>query len=143
MAGDTRNRRLNAVPGGILPGAASTTACGHPASRGPPGEFQSSLCYVRSRHVAQAERFLQNGNHLEDILATLNIKHFPEDLYAELREMAQREQRSTTQQAVYLLSRAVNRSLPYSLLELRGLGKECWRDVEPHEHVKREREAWR
>lgn len=75
-------------------------------------------------------------------MATLNIKQFPDELYVHLRKMAEREHRSIAQQVVHLLSRAVEHSEPRSLLELRGLGKECWRDVDPTEHVKREREAW-
>ena len=76
-------------------------------------------------------------------MATLNIKHVPDGLYSRLREMAEREHRSISQQVVHLLSHATARPEPRSILELRGLGKECWGDVDAAEHVKREREEWR
>jgi hypothetical protein len=41
-----------------------------------------------------------------------------------------------------ILSDALEESEALSLLDLRGLGKEAWRDVDAAEHVEREREAW-
>lgn len=30
----------------------------------------------------------------------------------------------------------------HSILELRGLGKELWKDIDPVEHVRAERDSW-
>lgn len=75
-------------------------------------------------------------------MATLNIKCFPEPLYAELRRRAEREHRSIAQQVVHLLTEAVERREPMSILELRGLGKEAWSSLDAAEHVQQERSAW-
>ena len=74
-------------------------------------------------------------------MAVLNIKGFPDDLYEELRERAQREHRSLTQEVIHLLQREVDRE-PRSLLELRGLGREAWKGVDAARWVAEERNAW-
>ena len=75
-------------------------------------------------------------------MATLNIKSFPDDLYSDLKERARREHRSLTQEIIHLLTEAIARPEPASILELRGLGKEIWKDVEATEHVESERASW-
>ena len=75
-------------------------------------------------------------------MATLNIKSFPDDLYTDLRERAQREHRSLTQQVIHLLTEAVARPEPTSILELRGLGKSLWEDIDAAEYVESERASW-
>lgn len=75
-------------------------------------------------------------------MATLNVKDFPDDLYERLREASARERRSIAQQVVHLLDQALQEERVHSLLELKGLGKELWNDVDAPEHVRRERDAW-
>ena len=75
-------------------------------------------------------------------MATLNIKSFPEALYGKLQEKAEREHRSLSQEVVHLLSKAVEEQEPRSILELRGLGKEIWKDVDVARYIEEERQAW-
>lgn len=75
-------------------------------------------------------------------MATLNIKGFPNDLYEALRARAEREHRSVAQEVTHLLSQTLREPAPLSILELRGLGKEIWRGIDPAEHVERERRSW-
>ncbi len=75
-------------------------------------------------------------------MATLNIKGFPDRLYKKLQTRAKREHRSVAQEVTHLLSEALDAPKPLSILELQGLGKELWRDIDPAEHVERERAAW-
>ena len=75
-------------------------------------------------------------------MATLNIKNLPDRLYKSLRARAKRKHRSMAQEVVHLLSEALENSEPLSILELRGLGKECWKGIEPSSHVEEERKAW-
>ena len=75
-------------------------------------------------------------------MATLNIKNFPDDLYERLQERAEREHRSLAQQVVHLLAESASKPKLHSILELRGLGKELWKDIDPVEHVRAERDSW-
>jgi plasmid stability protein len=75
-------------------------------------------------------------------MATLNVKNIPDSLYRKLQAQAKREHRSVAQHVTWLLSRALNQPPRLSILELKGLGKEHWRDVDAAEHVARERDAW-
>lgn len=75
-------------------------------------------------------------------MATLNIKNFPDDLYERLQERAEREHRSLAQQVVHLLEELEGKPKLHSILELRGLGKELWKDIDPVEHVRTERDSW-
>lgn len=75
-------------------------------------------------------------------MATLNVKEFPESLYERLRERARREHRSIAQEVIHILSRELQADERLSLLDLRGLGKEAWKDVDPTDHVERERSSW-
>jgi hypothetical protein len=43
---------------------------------------------------------------------------------------------------IYLLAQAVEPAVPRSIMELKGLGKECWQDVEPVAYVRAERDSW-
>ena len=63
-------------------------------------------------------------------MAVLNIKNLPEHLHAKLQE------------ATHLLDAPLDAPERLSILELRGLGKELWTDVDPVTHVQRERAAW-
>lgn len=75
-------------------------------------------------------------------MATLNIKNLPDPLYKRLRTRARRERRSLAQEVIYLLSRAVDEPAPLSIRELRGLGKQHWRGVDPVRRIAKERRAW-
>ena len=75
-------------------------------------------------------------------MATLNIKNLPDSLYRKLQARAKRERRSVAQEVTHLLDAALASNEPLSILELRGLGKRIWRDVDAAAHVKRERAAW-
>lgn len=75
-------------------------------------------------------------------MATLNVKNLPDKLYRKLCAQARRHRRSTAQEVIQILSDALDQREPLSLLELRGLGKEAWRDVDAARHVQRERGTW-
>src|SRR5436309_3042290 len=55
----------------------------------------------------------------EHAMATLNIKNFPDSLYAQLQERAEREHRSLAQQVVHLLEESSGKPKLHSILELR------------------------
>ncbi len=75
-------------------------------------------------------------------MATLNIKNLPDRLYKKLQARAKRERRSVAQEVTRLLDAALDTPEPLSILELRGLGKEHWKDIDAATHVQRERAAW-
>ena len=75
-------------------------------------------------------------------MAALNIKNFPDALHRKLKARAKREHRSLSQEVVHLLTEALEKPNRRSILELEGLGKEIWKDIDPVEHVKRERASW-
>ena len=75
-------------------------------------------------------------------MATLNIKNFPDPLYELLQERAEREHRSIAQQVIHLLEESAGTPTLHSILELRGLGKELWKGIDPVEHVRAERDSW-
>lgn len=75
-------------------------------------------------------------------MATLNIRNFPDALYERLQKRAEREQRSLSEQVIYLLEKSAGEPQLHSILELRGLGKELWKDIDPIEHVRAERDSW-
>ena len=74
-------------------------------------------------------------------MAVLNIKDFPTDLQALLRERARAERRSLAQEVIYLLERAV-RQEQHSILDLRGLGKEIWSGQDASAYIENERDEW-
>ena len=75
-------------------------------------------------------------------MATLNIKNLPDGLYKKLQARAKRERRSVAQEVIGLLSKALNPPRQLSILDLKGLGKEYWQDLEATEHVAKERASW-
>ena len=75
-------------------------------------------------------------------MAVLNIKNLPDALYKKLQARAKREHRSVAQEVTHLLSDALETAKPLSILELKGLGKEHWREVDAAKHVERERASW-
>ena len=75
-------------------------------------------------------------------MATLNVKTFPDGLYEELKARARRERRSVAQEVTTILRAALEQPPPMSILELRGLGKELWTDIDAGAHVDEERGSW-
>jgi plasmid stability protein len=75
-------------------------------------------------------------------MATLNVKNLPDGLYRKLQARARRQRRSVAQEVTQILSDTLETPKPLSILDLRGLGKEHWHDVEAATHVTRERPAW-
>jgi len=76
-------------------------------------------------------------------MATLNVKHLPDALYRKLKARAKRERRSVAQEVTVLLEQALEPPAALSILELRGLGGELWRDIDAGSHVAGERAGWR
>ena len=76
-------------------------------------------------------------------MATLNVKNLPDALYRKLKARAKRERRSVAQEVTVLLTQALEPAAALSIHELRGLGKDLWRDVDAAAHVASERSAWR
>ncbi len=75
-------------------------------------------------------------------MATLNVKNLPDALYKKLRQQAKRERRSVAQEVTWLLDKALNPPRQLSILDLKGLGRECWQAVDATEHVAKERASW-
>lgn len=75
-------------------------------------------------------------------MATLNVKNVPDALYRRLQARARRQRRSVAQEVIHLLSQAVGQPAPLSILELRGLGRDLWRGVDPAAHVAEQRSSW-
>lgn len=75
-------------------------------------------------------------------MATLNVRNLPDALYRKLQAQARRERRSVAQEVTRILSEALEAREPTSILELQGLGKELWREVDAATHVREERESW-
>ena len=75
-------------------------------------------------------------------MATLNIKKVPDKLYSRLKARARRERRSVSQEVLHILDEATKPIETVSILELRGLGKELWKGIDPAAHVNEERRSW-
>jgi plasmid stability protein len=75
-------------------------------------------------------------------MATLNIKNFPDDLYKTIQQRSKQDRRSVAQEVVYLLEQASKQAEPRSILELRGLGRECWDNIDAAAYIDQERAEW-
>lgn len=75
-------------------------------------------------------------------MATLNVKNLPDSLYKKLRARAKRDRRSLAQEVIQILAQATEEPTPLSILDLRGLGKELWRGLDPDAFVRQERRSW-
>ena len=75
-------------------------------------------------------------------MATLNVKNRPDALYRKLQTRAERQRRSVAQEVAQILSDVLESPKPLSILDLQGLGKEEWQDIDAPGHVARERAAW-
>jgi plasmid stability protein len=70
------------------------------------------------------------------------VKNLPDALYRRLQKRARERRRSVAQEVTCILEEAVDRAKPVSILELRGLGKDAWREIDAAAHVEAERRAW-
>ncbi|MGH9361498.1 MAG: FitA-like ribbon-helix-helix domain-containing protein [Thermoanaerobaculia bacterium] len=75
-------------------------------------------------------------------MAVLNIKNFPDELYAEIQERARRDRRSIAQEVIHLLEASAKRRGKHSILELEGLGREIWEGVDAAAYIEEERASW-
>ena len=75
-------------------------------------------------------------------MATLNVKNLPDGLYRRIQKRARERRRSVAQEVTCILEEAVERAEPLSILELRGLGRDAWREIDAAAHVDAERRAW-
>lgn len=75
-------------------------------------------------------------------MATLNIKNLDDVLYEKLRQRAESQHRSIAQEVTHILSETLNDARKLSILDLEGLGRELWADVDAAAHVAAERDAW-
>jgi plasmid stability protein len=75
-------------------------------------------------------------------MAVLNIKNFPDALYKKLQARAKRQRRSVAKEVTHLLREALEDPRSFSILELKGLGKEHWERIDPVTHIECERRSW-
>ena len=75
-------------------------------------------------------------------MAVLNIKGFPSSLYRKLQARAKRQHRSIAQEVTHILSDALETPKPLSILDLQGLGKEHWKEIDASAHIEQERASW-
>jgi plasmid stability protein len=75
-------------------------------------------------------------------MAVLNVKNVPDSLYRKLKMRAKRQHRSIAQEVTHLLSEALDSQKNLPIMELEGLGKDLWQEIDASEHVRRERDSW-
>ena len=75
-------------------------------------------------------------------MATLNVKNVPDPLYQKLRARAKHDRRSVAQEVIQILTEATEEPPTLSILDLKGLGRERWRDRDAAEFVEQERRSW-
>jgi plasmid stability protein len=75
-------------------------------------------------------------------MAVLNVKSVPDKLYRKLQARAQRERRSVAQEVIQILDQALTEPPRLSIMDLQGLGKEVWRDINSDQYIDEERRAW-
>jgi plasmid stability protein len=75
-------------------------------------------------------------------MAILNIKNFPDGVYARLKARAEQQHRSVAQEVTHILDQVLGGAEPPSILDLQGLGKSVWTGVDAAAHVNAERRAW-
>ena len=75
-------------------------------------------------------------------MATLNVKNFPDALYARLKKQARREGRSVAAETQVLLAEALLRPRRHTVTDFRGVGAEIWRGIDVQAYLDHEREGW-
>jgi plasmid stability protein len=76
------------------------------------------------------------------IVAVLNVKSVPDKLYRKLQARAKRERRSVAQEVIRILEHALTEPPRLSIMNLQGLGKEIWRNINSDQYIEAERRAW-
>jgi plasmid stability protein len=76
------------------------------------------------------------------VVATLNIRNLPDDLYEKLKARAKSGGRSVAQEVIGLLAAALESPEALSIMDLQGLGAALWRGVDAAAHVEVERASW-
>jgi plasmid stability protein len=74
-------------------------------------------------------------------MATLNIKDFPTPLYRRIQARARKHRRSVAQEITAMLEESM-RETEHSLMELKGLGKHLWKDIDVDRYLEEERKSW-
>lgn len=92
--------------------------------------------------VDESDLFLTIVEYRSRCMAILRIKNLPDELYKKLQAQAKREHRSVVEEVTHLLTEALEPAKPLSVLELQGLGKEHWKNINAGKHVARERASW-
>jgi plasmid stability protein len=106
------------------------------------GSYSKVVSTVVSSILDRYYCFLHTGGVLEKSMATLNIKNLPDRLYKKIQARAHREHRSVAQEVIHILSAATESATLLSILDLQGLGKDVWKNVDAGKHVNRERREW-
>lgn len=75
-------------------------------------------------------------------MATLTIEDLPDAVYDALLRRAEQQHRTVAEEALQILSSAAAPTGSRSILELRGLGKDCWAGIDAAAHVESERASW-
>jgi plasmid stability protein len=75
-------------------------------------------------------------------MAVLNIKSVPDTLYRKLQARAKRQRRSVAQEVIQILDQALTEPPRLSIMDLQGLGKAIWRDINSDQYIEAERRAW-
>ena len=75
-------------------------------------------------------------------MAILNIKNLPDGLYERRTLRAKQQHRSVAQEVTHSLDQVLGGAEPLSILDLQGLGKSAWTDMDAAAHVDAERLAW-
>jgi len=75
-------------------------------------------------------------------MVTLSIKNLSDRLYRKLQGRAKLHRRSLTQEVTQILEESVQQTGVLSILDLKGLGKSGWSQIDPSKHVNEERRAW-
>ena len=79
---------------------------------------------------------------MQERVVTLIVKNLPDLLHRKLKAQAKRERRSVAQEVTGLMAEALETPERISILGLRGLGKEYWRNVDAVTHVRQKRDSW-
>ncbi len=68
--------------------------------------------------------------------------HSYKEILDNIQKMAPSEQFQLLEELVKLLRGQISPRSRRSILELRGLGKEIWRDIKVEDYISRERNSW-
>lgn len=75
-------------------------------------------------------------------MATINLRNLSDALYRKLKQRAEHQRRSIAQEVTQILADTLGEPESFSILELRGMGKEHRAGKDGTTHVAAERRAW-